>query len=112
MAPQQPAQAKGNKAVASALGAHCSASFLAATGLAAALAAQAPGAEAPQRQRETILRLLAAAAHEETLRLELMEPVELLEPPTEGLLQALERCEVLAHPKLGAPITTMELARC
>ena len=46
------------------------------------------------------------------LRLELMEPVELLEPPTEGLLQALERCEVLAHPKLGAPITTMELARC
>ena len=37
-----------------------------ATGLAAALAAQAPGAEAPQRQRETILRLLAAAAHEET----------------------------------------------
>ena len=46
------------------------------------------------------------------LRLELMEPVELLEPPTEGLLQALERCEVLAHPKLGAPITTMELAGC
>ena len=99
-----------------------------ATGLTAAPDAQAPGEESPQRQRETILRLHAAAAHEETRKVLLLRAPRLPLLPlrlsgascggarrrqharlSSSCWKLREALRALAHPELGAPTKTMAM---